>query len=67
MKSQPEVLREARQRLEMSELPADEQGRILDMISSLISSMDNTTIQDSNFLTLLIETFAEPWKSLDDH
>ncbi len=28
------------------------------MISSLISSMDNATIQDSNFLTLLIETFA---------
>ena len=58
MKSQPEVLREAHQRLEKSELPADEQGRILDMISSLISSMDNATIQDSNFLTLLIETFA---------
>ncbi len=29
------------------------------MIASLISSMDNTTIQDSNFLTLLIETFAD--------
>ena len=29
------------------------------MISSLISSMDNATIQDSNFLTLLIETFAD--------
>lgn len=59
MKSQPEVLREARQRLELSNLPADEQGRILDMIASLISSMDNATIQDSNFLTLLIETFAD--------
>ncbi len=59
MKSQPEVLLEARQRLETSDLPADEQGRILDMISSLISSMDNATIQDSNFLTLLIETFAD--------
>jgi diguanylate cyclase (GGDEF)-like protein len=58
VKTQPDVLREARQRLALSELPADEQGRILDMIASLISSMDTTTIQDSNFLTLLIETFA---------
>jgi diguanylate cyclase (GGDEF)-like protein len=59
VKSQPDVLREARQRLEISNLPVDEQGRILDMISSLISGMDTTTIQDSNFLTLLIETFAD--------
>ena len=58
VKSQPDVLREARQRLETSDLPVDEQGRILDMIASLISSMDSSTIQDSNFLTLLIETFA---------
>jgi diguanylate cyclase (GGDEF)-like protein len=58
VKSQPDVLREARERLEISNLPVDEQGRILDMITSLISSMDNTTIQDSNFLGLLIETFA---------
>ena len=29
------------------------------MITSLISSMDNTTIQDSNFVNLLIETFAD--------
>src|SRR5512140_2339879 len=59
MKSQPEVLREAHQRSEQSDVPADEQGRILDMIASLISSMDNATIQDGNFLTLLIETFAD--------
>jgi diguanylate cyclase (GGDEF)-like protein len=59
LKSQPEVLREAHQRLQQSDLPVDEQGRILDMIASLISSMDNATIQDSNFLTLLIETFAD--------
>lgn len=59
MKSQPEILREARQRLEQSTLPADEQGRILDMISSLISSMDSAILQDTNFLSLLIETFAD--------
>jgi diguanylate cyclase (GGDEF)-like protein len=58
LKSQPEILREAHQRLAKSDLPADEQGRILDMIGSLISGMDSATIQDSNFLTLLIETFA---------
>ncbi len=59
VKSQPEVLREARERLETSNLPLEEQGRILDMITSLISSMDSNTIQDGNFLNLLIETFAD--------
>ncbi len=29
------------------------------MIASLIASMDNSTIQDGNFLNLLIETFAD--------
>lgn len=58
VKSQPDILSEARQRLDKSDLPADEKGRILDMIASLISSMDNSTIQDGNFLNLLIETFA---------
>ena len=58
MKSSVDVLREARQRLETSDLPLDEQGKILDRITSLVSSIDDSTLQDSNFVNLLIETFA---------
>jgi diguanylate cyclase (GGDEF)-like protein len=59
VKSYPDILHEARQRLKKSSIPVDEQGRILDLITTLISSMDDTIIQDGNFAKRLIETIVD--------
>lgn len=59
MKSYPDILRDTRQRLEMSNLPIDEQEGILKLIATLGAFMDNGTVQDSNFASRLIETLAD--------
>jgi diguanylate cyclase (GGDEF)-like protein len=59
VKSYPDMLRDAGQRLKMSNIPVDEQGRVMDLITTLISSMDDSVIRDSNFVNHLIETIAD--------
>ena len=59
MKSHSDILRKASQRMEKSNIPVNEQGRMLDLITTLISSMNDTTLQDGNFVDLLIETFTD--------
>ena len=59
VKPYPDILPEVRQWLKKSSIPVDEQGRILNLITTLISSMDDAVIQDGNFARRLIETIAD--------
>lgn len=59
MKSRTGILREARIRLENSEIPADERNKLLDLLHLLTISLDDEAFVDENFTKSLLETFQD--------
>jgi two-component system cell cycle response regulator len=59
MKSHTGVLREARQRLELKNVPVDEQERLLELLKLLMTIMDDKILQDGSVSDHLIDVIAE--------
>jgi two-component system cell cycle response regulator len=59
MKSHTRVLREARQRLELKNVPVDEQERLLELLKLLMTIMDDKILQDGSVSDHLIDVIAE--------
>jgi diguanylate cyclase (GGDEF)-like protein len=58
LKSGIDIMQEARQRLKSSNLPGDEQERLLDLITKMMPGLENKDIDDGNITDWLIEIIA---------
>jgi two-component system cell cycle response regulator len=59
MKTHTGVLRKARQRLEQNDIPLDAQERLLELLTLLMTIMDDTMLQDENFSMHLVDILAD--------
>jgi diguanylate cyclase (GGDEF)-like protein len=59
MKSHTGVLREARHRLEKNNVPVDVQERLLDLLSLLMTIMDDKMLQDGTIARHLVDAVAD--------
>jgi diguanylate cyclase (GGDEF)-like protein len=59
LKSRTGILREARIRLEKSDLPADERNKLLDLLHLLTVSLDDEAFVDDNFAHSLLDAIQE--------
>jgi diguanylate cyclase (GGDEF)-like protein len=59
MKSHTGILREVRQRLEIQNVPVDDQERLLELIDLLITIMDDKMLQDGSISGHLIDVLSE--------
>ncbi len=59
MKSHTGVLRDARHRLEQKHVPVDAQERLLELLSLLMTIMDDATLKDGTFSRHLVDVLAD--------
>ncbi len=59
MKSHTGVLREARQRLEIKQIPIDAQEQLLGLLNLLMTVMDDRSLQDGTIARQLVDVLAE--------
>lgn len=64
MKTRTGILREARLRLEKSDIPADEHNKLLDLLDLLTTSLDDSAFQEENYSHSLLDSISQNGKLL---